>query len=559
MRFTFPDLFVPRFRTPNFVFHGSTVFTLLFGSCYNFGMKTTLDWPGLRTIPVGFWSVILLGVFAWAPATYPGYWQATEGFIPVFNATHTEPLAHIATQPDFWRGTGGDAFLLARPLLLLGASPAAAVRFSFAIALILGGLGVYVWLNPRLGEWAAALSALLYMFFPPVLGAVYIRGSISDAMIAGLLPMALAGVAIFARSRSRSAVLVTVIAVIWMWRTQPGLALLVTLLLMLYGWFVEQHWRSVLMVGVSAVAGLLSRWPVLSVRDDSLVLNLVDFGLLHQLVDADWAAMRNGHSAHLYPPTQLGVAVIVLGVLTFWQWWYVARRQPDSSSINRLLLFCFVGGLVMTGLTLTISAPLWEWTGGGRLLRYPWQLHLLAAPLLAVSAGALPAVSSSFARPAVWSTLITLVVVSSYGLLSADFTQTPPPDRPIAVFGPRHNIAILSMDLVETSDPPQATLYVTWQSLEPLAFDYNVFFQAQAGDLQAPEIIAQLDAQPLGGQRPATSWRPGEILTDTYRLDWLEQPSEVGLRYVFGYYDWRDGTRLLRDGNIDDKLILYGR
>ena len=70
--------------------------------------------------------------------------------------------------------------------------------------------------------------------------------------------------------------------------------------------------------------------------------------------------------------------------------------------------------------------------------------------------------------------------------------------------------------------------------------------------------MAQLDAQPLAGARPATSWRPGEILAETYTLDLSNAPADTPLRYYFGYYDWRDGQRLPVDGGLDDKLVLDG-
>ena len=34
----------------------------------------------------GFWVLLLLSLFAWTPALYPGYWSGLEGFVPVFNS-----------------------------------------------------------------------------------------------------------------------------------------------------------------------------------------------------------------------------------------------------------------------------------------------------------------------------------------------------------------------------------------------------------------------------------------------------------------------------------------
>jgi hypothetical protein len=71
--------------------------------------------------------------------------------------------------------------------------------------------------------------------------------------------------------------------------------------------------------------------------------------------------------------------------------------------------------------------------------------------------------------------------------------------------------------------------------------------------------VAQLDAQPLGETRPATSWQPGEVLTTRYTLDLTAAAPGEKLTYYFGYYDWRDGRRLPIDGGRDDKLVLHGK
>ena len=106
----------------------------------------------------------------------------------------------------------------------------------------------------------------------------------------------------------------------------------------------------------------------------------------------------------------------------------------------------------------------------------------------------------------------------------------------------------------------QATLDVTWQTLQALPVDYNVFFQALTDPLHEPAVVAQLDMPAAGAERPATTWRPGTIMQQSYTLS-LPPLSEYGepLTYYFGYYDWRDGARLPVDGGIDDKLVFYGR
>jgi hypothetical protein len=101
-------------------------------------------------------------------------------------------------------------------------------------------------------------------------------------------------------------------------------------------------------------------------------------------------------------------------------------------------------------------------------------------------------------------------------------------------------------------------LAVTWQPLAPLDFDYNVFLHAVTGEGADEQVVAQFDVQPLAGAQPATAWRPGQILAETYTLDLSNAPAGAPLRYYFGYYDWRDGRRLPVDGGLDDKLVIDG-
>jgi hypothetical protein len=148
-----------------------------------------------ETVPtrVGFWAVLLLSIFAWSPAVFPGYWQGLAGFSAVWNAAHLAPIAGVADQPDLWRGAGSAAFLLAQPWLFLGLPATTAVQISFVLGFLLGGLAMYAWLSGRLGDRSAALAGVAYMLLPPVLATVYVRGSLADATVLALLPLTLAG------------------------------------------------------------------------------------------------------------------------------------------------------------------------------------------------------------------------------------------------------------------------------------------------------------------------------------------------------------------------------
>lgn len=520
-----------------------------------------MNWSEGTTVRIGFWTVLLLSIFAWAPATFPGYWQSLDGYIPVFNAVQPSAIAAIATAPDLWRGTGSAAFLIAQPLIRLGADPLLAVRVSFILCFVLGGSGIYVWLSERLGDRGAGLAGVTYMLLPMFLATVYVRGSLADAIIIALLPLALAGLASYSQRNSPVGAAVAVLSILWMWRVQAGLAVFATVLLLVYALVVERERLAVLTVAVAGAAGLASLVPLWSISAESPQVFQDHFVQLFQLFGVTWQIAPSIAGWQDQYPFQLGFVAVIFGVMALWSWWIVTRPLLNPG-LRRLLLFCAAGVLVLVTLSLEISGPFWFLTRADRLLTYPWQILLLAAPLLAMMAGALPVTLPDLHTPVYWSALLAVTVLASMPYLSADYTTIHPSPRPLAIVGDNH-IVVLSARLVEFDAPPAAELTVTWQALRPENFDYNVFVQAIRGEETDAEtgeqVVAQLDVQPLGGERPVTSWRPGEIFTETYRLELPAQSRVSPLRYYFGFYDWRDGRRLPVDGGIDDKMVLYGQ
>ncbi len=510
--------------------------------CYNPRMNRDASEP----VRIGFWAVLALGVLAWAPALYPGYWQGWEGFAPVFQSVTPTALASIATTPDLWRGAGSGAFLLAQPLLLLGATPTQAIQFTFILTFILGGAGVYVWLADRLGDRGAGLAGLAYMLLPMTLATVYVRGSVTDALTLALTPLALAGLASYSDRRSLVGAAVTVLSILWLWRIQAGLALAVTAMLLMYALVVERGWLVAFIVLAGGAAGLVSLVPLWSVTAAPTTPFASHFVTLNTLLDA--GAMIGKSAEH--SPYQFGFMVFAGGV--FAMWGAIVRRQQFPSIVRRLLWFSLGAAAAAIALSLAMSAPLWQLSRADQLLSYPWQALLVVAPLLVLPLAALPLALDELEAPVYWAVLLALVVAASLPHLTPTYTQVNPPMRPVAIIGD-NQVIVLEAQVTATDD--QATLKVTWQLRQPLAFDYNVFFQA----LVADEVVAQLDVQPLGEVRPATSWRPGEVLTASYTLDLSAAPSGEKLTYYFGFYDWRDGRRLPVDGGRDDKLVLHGK
>lgn len=512
---------------------------------------------------IGLWVVLIASAFAWAPATYPGYWQALEGFAPVFNAPYAAPIADIASQPDLWRGSGSATFLLTRPLILLGIGPVVAVRSVFVLVFVLGSLGIYFWLRPRFGDRSAGLAGLLYALLPPLLATVYIRGSLADALVLGLWPLVLSGLAVYVQSRSPAAIGVAVISLLWIWRTQAGLAVFVTLLALAYVLWVERDRLALLTTGVTGLAGLLSLLPLREIQANPPVDFYAHFVHFFQYFAGGWQTAPSIPGWQDSYPFQLGFAGLAFAFVALWLLWLKYRENVDLPPlvVRRSLLFSAVAVTVLLLLTLGPSAFLWQLTGADRLLTWPWQVLLPGLPFLSLLAGSLPSLNSQLACRGYWATLLAVALMSSYPYLTADFTQYTPPAAPMAVYGERGEIVLLEATLHESNAGGyDATLETVWQPVHPIDFDYNLFFQALRPGASGTdyEVVAQLDQQPLA-LRPATTWQPGEILTSTYTLALPVDPAGVSLRYYFGYYNWQEGTRLPVNSGPDDKMVLFGQ
>jgi hypothetical protein len=214
--------------------------------------------------------------------------------------------------------------------------------------------------------------------------------------------------------------------------------------------------------------------------------------------------------------------------------------------------------LLLILLSTTLAAGAWGLLGGlARTLTYPWQLLLLAGPWLAWMAGAggraladlfsrAPEPSSGAAKDvllaSLFGALITLVLISSYGNLNPTVAASPPAGLPVAIFGD-NQIALLDAKVSGTPGPGGRVVVSTeWQALRALDQDYTMFVHAVTPD---GTRWAQADTMPQGGKLPTSLWRPGQVVTDTYTLNFApDAPAGQGYRYLMGLYLWQTGQRL---------------
>ncbi len=527
--------------------------------------------------------VFLLTVFAFAPLTYPGFFQTQAGFLPIYNLYDLENhLGQLNWAPtvgrnyDLFRGEGALPYYLAEVFRWLGASGAVAVKWVYGLCFILAALVMYGWIKGWLGARAALIAAVVYTYVPYHLVVVYVRGSLAEALFFALLPLAFWGIRVaihqgFSSPLDLRYVVMGLLPLLALGYTNLGLTTLCLLVLIGYTW-VEGHSLEIL-ARLSLFLGpyfFILAALMVAERQESWVDFYQHFVYLFQFLSVAWGYGGSVPGWNDAMSFQLGLAPLGLALIAIL---LIGRSRSEKAPFEpgRVLLFFLGLALVMVLLLLSPAAFFWRSTGLCRLLTYPWQVLIFVSLGLAVLAGAVAVLGerlASFSFP-LQAALITLVVLGSYSYLSPrtfyfeiDFTpkaknphfHNMEPQGPLAAILGDNQVALLEYRL-EGPLRHGATirLNVLWQALRPLDEDYTVFVHAIDGQ---GAIWGQRDVEPKGGEHPTSEWEPGEVVWDRYelRLD-VDGPRE-GYRLEAGLYQPDTGQRL-KVGENDDKVIIY--
>ena len=504
--------------------------------------------------------VVVLAVFAVAPLTYPGSFEAHSGFLPAFNVEHLSAAPNWGRPADLVRGEGKLPYLLAWPFYALSGSGVIAVKWGYGLAFLLGALGVYAWTRRWLGVKGGILAATVYTYLPWHLGTVNVRGAYAEAWLWAWWPFALWALDRLGEGRPRATLaalavgLPALAATFW---TLPGLAAAGLLVLIAYGAAVAiRRPRPILrLLGLLALAVLLL-WFAASKLPEATVSFYEQFLYPFQLLSAAWGDRLS---------FQLGLAAVGLGIVALA---LGASRRTDGqaenaalypSPLHRRATWFWTGALlVLVLLTLPLSAWLWRTTNLDAVLADPWQLLALAALPLAFLAGSVTRLDGRLATLPAWAGLLALVVLASYPYLAPQFTQLDPGPEPVALIEPvgadAPQIMLLDYEIVPPTElTPTLTLTLTWQAVAPVTDDYTVFVHLLASD---GSKAAQRDTRPCDGQCPTNTWQPGQIVDDRYQLA-LDPGAAAGpYRLAVGLYLLESGDRATVVGR-EDKTVFF--
>ncbi len=553
--------------------------------------------------------VVLLTVFAFAPLTYPGFFQTHSGFLPLYNLYDLENhLGQVNWAPtvgrtyDLFRGEGPLPYYLAEIFRWLGASAAAAVKWGYGLCFVLAALAMYGWIKGWLGPRAALIAAVVYTYIPYHLVVVYVRGSLAEALFWALLPLTFWAVRVaihkgFSSPLDLRYIITGLLPLLALGYTNLGLTTLCILLLIGYTWVESRSLRVLARISLFLGPAFIALVALMvAERPEPGVDFYQHFVYLFQLFSVTW---DYGQSVPGWGDTmsfQLGLAPLGLALLSILLIVPLITRSrlvspcsdndsevvatsvasPVSTTTKvvttgsgRVLLFFLGLTLVMVLLLLSPTTFFWRITGLSRLMTYPWQVLIFASLSLAVLAGSVAALNERLASFPLQAGLITLIVLGSYSYLSPrtfyfeiDFTpeakqphfHNVEPQGPLTAILGDNQVALLEHRLEgPLRHGATVRLNVLWQTLRPMDEDYVVFVHAV--DDQGT-IWGQRDVEPKQGEHPTSEWEQGEVVWDRYelRLD-VDGPRE-GYRLEVGLYQPDTGQRL-KVGENDDKVIIY--
>jgi hypothetical protein len=534
---------------------------------------------------------VILAVFAVAPLTYPGFFEAHSGFLPALNVAHITEAPHWG-MPAGWtdgpRGEGRLPYLLVWPVFWLSGSGILAIKTGYALAFLLAAMGAFAWARRWYGPRAAVLAAVVYTYLPWHLSAVYVRGAYAEAWLWALMPLSLWAVegAVVGRAGSRmlraAVSLLLLAASFW---TLPGLTVAFAAILAAGGLMIylpgRRLWAGVALVAWVAVLTLMGA-ATQPARPEMSSHLLYPF----QLLSAQW-----GYGAQAGEPGtglggglsfQLGLVAVGLTIIAMALWLGRHRDrgveqdsedQPDSQiglPVGRCLWFWVGVLLVVLLLTLRLAAFAWNVSALGSLVSYPWQLLALAGLPLSFLAGAVVGLDRRMAELPVWAGLVALTILGSYPYLAPRFSQVDPGPVPVALFQPAGSelpaIMLLDYEIsygvvgysvaddqLTAEISRTLTVTLTWQAVEPLAHDYTVFVHVLSGD---GAKVAQQDTRPCGGLCPTDEWAPGAIAVDAHRLVLAADARQPPYRLALGLYLLASGDRVAVAGREDATVFF---
>ncbi len=411
-----------------------------------------------RRTTIGYLILLmLLTIPVWAPLTRPGLPAWRAGALPAL-AVSAGPLEA--------------ALLPARLLHAAGLGAAAALKLSLILGVLLAALSLFFGIRRLWGERAGVLAALLALYSPVFLSALYIEGAAASVWL-----------------------MVGASSVVW----NAG----------------DRSWKEFLIVAIGLPLTIVTLFK--TTPQPPLAF--------FRLFEAPWHWQIQTVDPRTPFAWSPGLALLIMSIITIWR--LGGHRSLAAKKERRLIWEFLLAALLLVGVAFLAG-------------EYQTAFLLISVMPLAAMAVYLLRLFPDLQKPALWAALLLTPILGAGPGLSPQFVDVAIPEHPAAIFGDQQ-IMLINIGLDGELAPGQTiTVNAAWQALQPIDFDYNIFIHV-VDDLG--NTVAQFDGQPQGGDRPMTSWLPGEIIPDAYAIT-LPADAPASLHVQMGLYNWQTLKRL---------------
>lgn len=374
---------------------------------------------------------------------------------PGLFASHDGPI-HVARQvvwhqslvegqiPPRWGsqllfGYGYPLFIFLYPLPLIltelvhlsGIGIPSAVESVFALSLVAGSVGMYLFGRGLFGTAGGLVASSTYTFFPYRAAEVYVRGSIGEVVALGVIPWLLWTLHKFEQKRARKWWLASIVTAVMLILSHNILAMLVVPIMVLISFLVARKNPQMTLSALSIIplAIGVTAWfwlPALWQKQYTILTTAI--------------AQHFNYHDHFVTPIQL---------LVYSPWGYGGSKSGPVDGISFLIpkefLFLFMGSLglllwrvfkkrmvdwylwlwvgVSLGaafFTLEWSMSIWEKVPFFALVQYPWRMLALVLIGVSIVSGAI------VPRHKVLAPLVTVAIIALLFLRNIGYFKTGP-------------------------------------------------------------------------------------------------------------------------------------
>ncbi len=379
-----------------------------------------------------FDSVLRQGVMypRWAPDLAYGY-----GY-PLFN--YYPPLAYFATEI----------------LHLSGFSFPEAIKATFVVVIFIGITGAFtlgrdLFRDNARADWAGALVAIAYVFFPYFLIDLYTRGALAEGFAAAFLPWLIFAIRRTIQRQTLGAIVVTALfsaLLVLSHNLTAFLAMPVLGAFVLLELFLLRSSRIKALLALIAAAALgallsalywlplLAEFSLVAIsRQNRELGNIIQYSFL-TLADIIQASFAYIYHEAPFPlplvPMLFGAIALIFAV--------VARR-------GRVIFFgivAFIGTMMM----LDVTNPIWLGVPALRSIQFPWRLSIFVGLGVAVAIGSLAQTLASSRRLQTHGASLSIIALAGVLIFVALANLVP-----IRLNNPRGEISLAQLVRFETN------------------------------------------------------------------------------------------------------------